>query len=126
MPRPPKAKQPIKHAALQLFVEPHPARLAGASRGPLTSEAELLARLDAIQSHFLHKLEMTEEEIFLNFNFAPPKLRKNIGILGLLHKRILGEAHPIFNKLLPLHVDVFGLVVLCSSLLNSILFHNVP
>ena len=31
---------------LQLFVEPHPPRLAGASRGALTSATELLARLE--------------------------------------------------------------------------------
>ena len=42
------------------------------------------------------------------YNFAPPKLRRNIGILGLLHKRVIGEAHPIFSRLLPFHAEVFG------------------
>ena len=51
---------------------------------------------------------MSESAAFLKYNFAPPKLRRNIGILGLLHKRVLGKAHPIFQRLLPFHRDVFG------------------
>ena len=34
--------------------------------------------------------------------------RRNIGALGLLHKRVLGLSHPIFQNLLPFHADVFG------------------
>ena len=33
--------------------------------------------------------------------FPPPKLRRNIGVLGLLHKRVLGKCHPSFETLLP-------------------------
>ena len=29
-------------------------------------------------------------------------------VLGLLHKRVLGMSHPIFQHLLPFHADVFG------------------
>ena len=28
-------------------------------------------------------------------------------MLGFLHKRVLGKAHPCFQKLLPFHADVF-------------------
>ena len=35
-------------------------------------------------------------------------LHANVGILGLLHKRMLGKTHPIFQSLLPFHADVFG------------------
>ena len=56
---------------------------------------------------FLHELGMSEEEeAFLSHNFAPPKLRRNIGVLGLLHKRVLGRCHPMFQRLFPFHVDV--------------------
>ena len=34
-------------------------------------------------------------------------LRRNIGILGVLHKRVIGKAHPIFQQLLPFHRDLF-------------------
>ena len=51
---------------------------------------------------------MNEEAAFLDFNFAPPSLRRDIGILGMLHKRVLGLAHPIFDRLLPFHCESHG------------------
>ena len=60
------------------------------------------------QRHFLHELDVTPEQAFIDHNFAPPNLRRDIGILGLLHKRVLGISHPIFFELLPFHADVFG------------------
>ena len=55
---------------------------------------------------FLRELEVSDEDAYLNYNFAPPKLRRNIGILGLMHKRVLGECHPVFSQLLPFSADV--------------------
>ena len=46
----------------------------------------------------------------LNANFAPPMLRRDVGILGLLHKRVLGTAHPVFQSLLPFHRDTYGYI----------------
>ena len=70
--------------------------------------ASTLEKLDATQNHFLHEIGMDEAKAFLENNFAPPTLRRNIGILGLLHKRVLGKSHPIFQRLLPFHRDIFG------------------
>ena len=67
-----------------------------------------LEKFDKLQASFLHELNIEESNAFLDCNFAPPTLRRNIGILGLLHKRVLGKAHPIFQELLPFHVDRFG------------------
>ena len=67
-----------------------------------------LQRLDDSQRHFLEEIGIDEAEAFMEFNFAPPSVRRDIGILGLLHKRVLGKSHPVFQKLLPFHVDVFG------------------
>ena len=61
----------------------------------------LLQRLDRVQQSFLRELGISESEAYMEFNFAPLSLRRNIGILGLMHKRILGESHPVFAKLLP-------------------------
>ena len=47
----------------------------------------LLDRIDAVQRHFLNELGTSESEAFLESNFAPPCLCRDIGILGLLHKR---------------------------------------
>ena len=47
-----------------------------------------------------------KSEDFISFDFAPPSLRRDIGILGLLHERILGLSHPVFQTLFPLLRDV--------------------
>ena len=67
-----------------------------------------LDRIDRLHSHFLEEVGMQELEAFMDYNFAPPSLRRDVGILGLLHKRVLGLAHPVFQTLLPFHRDVFG------------------
>ena len=54
---------------------------------------------------FLRELHVTPEHAFLEYAFAPPSLRRNIGILGLLHKRVLGKCHPSFASLLPFWTD---------------------
>ena len=49
----------------------------------------------------MQKLEISESTAFLEFNFASSVLRRNIGILGLLHKRVLALCHCSFEQLLP-------------------------
>ena len=67
-----------------------------------------LQKLDQVHHHFLRELGVDARQAFTEFNFASPVLRRNIGILGLLHKRVLGLSHPIFQRLLPFHMEVFG------------------
>ena len=45
---------------------------------------------------------MDDKYAFVHFNFAPPSLRRAIGILDFLHKRILGQCHPALATVLPL------------------------
>ena len=45
---------------------------------------------------------MTEEVAFLDHNFAPSELRRDIGILGFLHKRVLEKCHVGLVRLLPM------------------------
>ena len=66
-----------------------------------------LAKIDHEQDRFLRELGISAEEAFEEFNFAPPTLRRNIGILGLLHKRVLGKCHPSFENLLPWYSSRF-------------------
>ena len=61
----------------------------------------ILEKLERLQSHYVKELHITEESAFLYFNFAPPCLRRDVGILGFLHKRTLGEAHAAIEALLP-------------------------
>ena len=46
-------------------------------------------------------LDMTVEVAFLDHNFAPPTLRRDIGILGFLHKRVFNQCHPAVARLFP-------------------------
>ena len=66
-----------------------------------------LDKIDQVQRNFLNKLGVSEEEAFLNHNFAPSSLRRNIAILGLLHKRVLGQCHRSFDILLPWYSQRF-------------------
>jgi len=61
----------------------------------------LLEKIDEVQRSFVHKLGLTQQQAFLDFNFAPSCLRRNIAVLDLLHKRVLGQYHPTFERLLP-------------------------
>ena len=67
----------------------------------------LLDKINQVQRAFLNKLGVTEKQAFLEFNFAPTDLRRNIGILVTLHKRVLGLSHLSLVKLLPWHNDRF-------------------
>jgi hypothetical protein len=63
--------------------------------------ATSLSKLDRIQASFVRDLSLTEEMAFLDFNFAPLCLRRDIGILGFIHKRVIGICHAGIKKLLP-------------------------
>ena len=40
--------------------------------------------------------------IYISCNFAPLSLRRDIAMLGLIYKRVLGQAHPAYEDLLPM------------------------
>ena len=69
--------------------------------------SSLLEKLDHVQNRFLRELNVSPCQAFLEFNFAPPSLRRNIGALGLLHKHVLGKVHPTFEKLLSWYTERF-------------------
>ena len=56
-----------------------------------------ISRLDTIQDHFLDKLDMSQKDAFLRYNFAPLASR-HIRILGLLFKIALNKCHPGFRE----------------------------
>ncbi len=68
-----------------------------------------LERLDNMQANFLHELDITEPQAFLDHNFAPLTLRRDIGMLGFLHKRVIGLAHPSIEALSPRYNDIFSI-----------------
>ena len=76
--------------------------------GYFHAAASLLAKIDAAQNRFLRELGLSPAQAFLEFNFAAPSLRRNVGVLGLLHKRVLGKCHPTFERLLPWYATRFS------------------
>ena len=62
----------------------------------------VLKPLDALYYHFVRELGLSAEEAFLQYNLAPFSLRRDVAMLGLLHKCTLGLAHPQLCKLFPL------------------------
>jgi hypothetical protein len=53
---------------------------------------------DNMQHMFLRELGVTVDEAFLTYNLAPLRLRRDIAVLGMLHRIQLGEAHEDFSK----------------------------
>ena len=61
----------------------------------------VLSRVDGVQRRFLRELEMSEEDALLRFRLAPLRLRREIGILGLLHRVNLGQTSGQITALFP-------------------------
>jgi len=68
----------------------------------------LLEKIDDVHYRFLRDLEVSSSDAFLEHAFAPPSLRRNLGILGLIHKRVIGKCHPSFDRLLPWWTSKFS------------------
>ena len=58
----------------------------------------VLGRLDKQQDRFLRELGITREAALLDFNLAPLSTRRDIALLGLLHRAAIGEGPPHFRE----------------------------
>ena len=56
---------------------------------------------------FLRELSISVEQALSKFIFVAPRIRRNICVLDMFHKRVLGKCHPSFNLLLPWHSSRF-------------------
>ena len=54
-----------------------------------------------MQQRYVEELHLTDESAFLEFNFAPARLRRDISLLGFLHKRVLGVCHVAIQIFFP-------------------------
>ena len=61
-----------------------------------------LNKFDNLQNSFLRELDISPEVAVTQYNCAPITLRRDIGLLGFIHKRILGQCHDGIKQLLPL------------------------
>ena len=76
------------------FLEYHCGSIAHATETVLT-------KLDRLHDSYLEALQLNADVAFLDFNFAPPRLRRDIAMLGFLHKRVIGQCHPAVKQFLP-------------------------
>jgi hypothetical protein len=59
---------------------------------------EQLKRLDNVQDRFLHDAGIEADTALLEFNLAPLCTRRDIAMLGLIHRAVLGLGPPHFRK----------------------------
>ena len=59
---------------------------------------EVLARLDRVQTRFLRDAGVSELEALMEFNLAPLPARRDIALLGMIHRAILGTGPPHFRE----------------------------
>ena len=58
----------------------------------------VLKKLDAVQKNFLKDVGLTEKDALLNWNLAPLETRRDIAMLGLLHRTALGKGPKHFAR----------------------------
>ena len=57
--------------------------------------------VDRILRRFLREIGLSERDAILEFNLAPLHVRRQIAALGILHRRVLGQAPAAIADLLP-------------------------
>ena len=58
----------------------------------------VLDQVDRVQQRFLREAGLTEKEALLHFNLAPLQARRDMAMLGLIHKTVLGQGPPQFQQ----------------------------
>ncbi len=58
------------------------------------ASSSILVEIDDGQSRFLKEIEVSEESAFMVFNLAPLQVRRDIAILGIIHRASLQQGPP--------------------------------
>ncbi len=59
---------------------------------------DVLARLDAVQFRFLREAGISKEDALVHFHLAPLSVRRDIAMLGVIHRAVLGKGPAHFQK----------------------------
>ena len=54
----------------------------------------------------MRQLDVSDEEALLHYNLAPLCARRDLAMLGLIHRAVLGQGPPLFRKYFRLSSDV--------------------
>ena len=61
--------------------------------------ATVLRRLDSVQDRFLREIGVTKEDALLHFNLAPLSTRRDMAMMGLIHRTVLGFGPSQFDRM---------------------------
>ena len=76
--------------------------LESGTPGYYHASATVLRSIDRIQERFLREVGLTAVSALERYNLAPLKTRRDISILGILHRVRLGLAPPQISELFPM------------------------
>ena len=60
----------------------------------------VLKKLDKCQDVFLREISLTPEEALVDHNLAPLTMRRDVAILGLIHRAAIGRGPPQLREML--------------------------
>ena len=66
----------------------------------------VLNELDVTMDRFLHSVSLTDIEALMHFRLAPLSVRRDIAILGILHRSAIGEGPPALQQFFTMDVRV--------------------
>ena len=99
------------------------------------SKREALSRLDRIQSRFLEDAGLSEADALRCFSLAPLAARRDIAVLGLIHRTVIGKGTRHFRKhffagddgrLKNRRADIGGPLVTRSALGLAAIYNMLP
>jgi hypothetical protein len=66
---------------------------------------DILRRLDRVQSRFLEDVGLSQADALMEFNLAPLATRRDIAMMGLLHRTAIGKGPPQFRNHFEVEAD---------------------
>ena len=62
------------------------------------ASSSALAPLDAVQSRFLRAVLISDSDSLMHFALAPLSTRRDIAMLGIIHRSVLGKGPPLLHQ----------------------------
>ena len=60
------------------------------------ASSSALSVIESVQHMFLRALEVSDESALIDYGLAPLSVRRDIAILGIIHRSIIGQGPPMF------------------------------
>ena len=73
-------------------------RAASTARRPIITRAHHASDCDRIQENFLEEIGIDDVNALCDFNLAPLALRRDITMLSLIHRTVIGQSPSHFHR----------------------------